>query len=1154
MDEFLFPYEKMREIQEEFLKDVARSLNNDKHFLAHAPTGLGKTAVLGPALFYGLRKRKTIFFLTPMHTQHRIAIETLKLIKEKHNINLLAVDFIGKKWMCQQPGVNTLHSSEFAEYCSDLLEKGDCEYYNHVKTKGKLSSEAKNTLKRLKTLNPLDVEKVCKVCGDAKLCPYEMSCILAQNADVVVADYFHVLSQPIRETLFKKVNKDLSKAVLIFDEAHNLVSKSRDLLTNNLSTFTLDAAQKEVRKMGYEGTSEKIKKVKKILEKFAQEKTTVEKEESLVLKEEFCQGIEKIDDYNTLMSHFNQIGDQALEEKKRSSTKSTALFLESWLGPDEGFARILKKGFTKQGKAIVSLSYRCLDPSIIMKPLAESALIVGMSGTLTPTQMYKDLLRIDADAKEYHDPFPKQNRLNIIVPKTTTKFTQRDSEMWQKIAIVTSNIVNSIPGNSTVFFPSYYIRDKVNEHFQNLCEKTTFLEQMKMSKEERNDLLESYKNYKDQGAVLLGVSSGSFSIDSDEHVLLKYNGNVCIEKIGPFINRILSSETKNLDLQVPVFDSNYKIKFKKVDKIIRHKTNEKLTEITLATNRKVKTTLAHSVFSLEDGKILPKKVSDLKEGDYLVIPGFIPTENAPMEIDLVKEFLRLPKKGLENIYINGISDLLVGSKKLKKLGYKNHKRWGSIPLLYTQNRDIWKKDVFNFDGLSIGAKCGIKMPKRLIISKKLTRLLGYYVSEGHSRFSRHSDITLSFGFHEKEVIEDAKMCIRDVFNVQPCEKVNHNHGSSVQYTFGGKIARLIFNDLFKAGSNAHNKRVPCIIFQLPNSYKIEFLKGYFAGDGTASKVSEISCKTVSKSLASDIMYLFLQLGVFASFNEVVSKERYLNGRKLKKSVSYNVYVSNSDQIKKVLDIIPKKHLEKVKLHIEKSLKFKKRRTLLPSVLPVRESGLLKLYNEANPAKPRSLRWMFTRLKQKRIKKELCSELLEYIILHARSEYDKRLVEQIKKLIISDLAFAKVKKLKCVKPTTGYVYDFSVKGYENFIGGLGGVFLHNSEGIDLPGDYLKAVIVVGLPLAKPNLETKQLIEYYDKRFGKGWDYGYVYPAMIKTIQNAGRCIRSKDDKGVIIFLDERYQWQNYFKCFPKDWQIKTTRMPIGLIEEFFTPPS
>ncbi len=43
----------------------------------------------------------------------------------------------------------------------------------------------------------------------------------------------------------------------------------------------------------------------------------------------------------------------------------------------------------------------------------------------------------------------------------------------------------------------------------------------------------------------------------------------------------------------------------------------------------------------------------------------------------------------------------------------------------------------------------------------------------------------------------------------------------------------------------------------------------------------------------------------------------------------------------------------------------------------------------------------------------------------------------------------------------------------------------SEGIDLPGDLLKAVVIVGLPLTKPDLETSQLIDYYEKRFKKGW---------------------------------------------------------------------
>jgi len=108
-----------------------------------------------------------------------------------------------------------------------------------------------------------------------------------------------------------------------------------------------------------------------------------------------------------------------------------------------------------------------------------------------------------------------------------------------------------------------------------------------------------------------------------------------------------------------------------------------------------------------------------------------------------------------------------------------------------------------------------------------------------------------------------------------------------------------------------------------------------------------------------------------------------------------------------------------------------------------------------------------------------------------------------------------------------------------------------EGIDLPGDYLKAVVVVGLPLEKPNLETKELINYYDKKFGRGWDYGYVYPAITRTLQNAGRCIRSDTDKGVIVFLDERYSWPNYFRCFPPDYGVKISKLYEEKVKSFFS---
>ena len=116
--------------------------------------------------------------------------------------------------------------------------------------------------------------------------------------------------------------------------------------------------------------------------------------------------------------------------------------------------------------------------------------------------------------------------------------------------------------------------------------------------------------------------------------------------------------------------------------------------------------------------------------------------------------------------------------------------------------------------------------------------------------------------------------------------------------------------------------------------------------------------------------------------------------------------------------------------------------------------------------------------------------------------------------------------------------------------LGAVSGSFSEGIDLPGDFLKCVIVIGIPLSVPDLETNKLIEYYDEKFKKGWDYGYSLPAMSRCLQGAGRCIRTETDKGVIIFLDRRFTWGNYHKVFPKDMNLKITQLYIDRIKEFF----
>ncbi len=109
----------------------------------------------------------------------------------------------------------------------------------------------------------------------------------------------------------------------------------------------------------------------------------------------------------------------------------------------------------------------------------------------------------------------------------------------------------------------------------------------------------------------------------------------------------------------------------------------------------------------------------------------------------------------------------------------------------------------------------------------------------------------------------------------------------------------------------------------------------------------------------------------------------------------------------------------------------------------------------------------------------------------------------------------------------------------------------AEGVDYPGDDLLVAIIVGIPLAEMDLERRALIDYYEKKFRRGWLYGYIYPAITRVLQAAGRVIRSERDRGAIVLLDERYTWQNYKKAFPPDFRPKVVSDPAPVLRDFFS---
>ena len=98
--------------------------------------------------------------------------------------------------------------------------------------------------------------------------------------------------------------------------------------------------------------------------------------------------------------------------------------------------------------------------------------------------------------------------------------------------------------------------------------------------------------------------------------------------------------------------------------------------------------------------------------------------------------------------------------------------------------------------------------------------------------------------------------------------------------------------------------------------------------------------------------------------------------------------------------------------------------------------------------------------------------------------------------------------------------------------MGGIF---SEGIDLKKDSLIGALVVGTGLPQVCHERELLKDYFTDLGMNGFDYAYCYPGMNKVLQSAGRVIRTAEDRGVVLLLDERFAEGRYRRLFPREWK-------------------
>ena len=520
----------------------------------------------------------------------------------------------------------------------------------------------------------------------------------------------------------------------------------------------------------------------------------------------------------------------------------------------------------------------------------------------------------------------------------------------------------------------------------------------------------------------------TYSVDYEEPIVVKENGKISVVKIGKFIDNIIAENNTFIKKEgiieyVPVmniecvsFDKDYKIKFKKVSEVSRHPAEE-VYEILLETGKKVKVTGNHSVFTVENNEIKSIKVDDLREGCFLIAPKEIPLIEEIKNINILDEFIILGKK-YPLLYLRNFSDgglfkklKYLENNKILKGRVKNWIRHSTVPLwvLNEFSRDINIHD-YDLSNCRIGIYSGkSSLPIELEFDKDFMRVLGFFIAEGTIG---ENNIVFSFGSHEKNYINEVTKTLKNRFDTT-CSSFE-KETSSVQIQFNSKLLSILFCDIFKTGSNAKTKRIPEIIYSVPLNLKKEFLLSYIQGDGSVVITENqgfrpqvcISTNSVSEELTNDFLFLYSQLGIHANYQEAFIEGRIMEktGQYIRDTTSRRALIQNPDSAFELgfLDKKPLKNLGK---------------------------GAIENFI---PAPNKYVReWKFR--KRIRIERELAFKIAE--------KYND---EKLKKLSESSFLFLRVKSIKKLKSTSGYAYDLTVPGYENFVGGRGGIFLHNTK--------------------------------------------------------------------------------------------------------------
>lgn len=518
-DEYLFPYTDVRPVQDELLRLVAHCVAHKRHLVVHAPTGMGKTAAtIAPALKHAIGSECCVVFVTPRHTQHIIALRTVKEIRQKYGADFMAMAIVGKRQMCAHENTAALRSDDFSTYCKAVREGGQCVQFINSRNGTQFSTLTRAAIGETMPLSPLSAEFFVTLGKEKTLCPYELALCSAERAKLIITDYSYLFMPAIRDKFLARINKKPEQLIVIVDEGHNLPARVRESLTHRMTSHMLRHAVNEAKDFALEGIRPVLLELEGALNRIG---GALQAPDALVGHAVWNDVLKPFGG----MQRCGELFNDAIEvvhssNRKFSNIARVAKFMAAWEhGSGDDFARIVSRH--EQG---FLLTLRCLDPAMATREFIKSThSTILMSGTLRPTAMFREQLGFPDDTieKEFPSPFPVSNKLCIINPSVTTTYSKRDERQYAAIARECAAITNAIPGCSAVFFPSYAMLETVQPLLESSCTKTMFREAPGMTKDERARLLVKFSGYAAGGAVLLGVASGSFGEGIDMPGVLK---------------------------------------------------------------------------------------------------------------------------------------------------------------------------------------------------------------------------------------------------------------------------------------------------------------------------------------------------------------------------------------------------------------------------------------------------------------------------------------------------------------------------------------------------------------------------------------------------------------------------------------------------------